>query len=63
MPDNDARAKGSSAGSATASPPSYAAATGTLHEEMAKDVGDDYDGPDIESLPPYDEMNPQAGPS
>lgn len=61
MPANDAKDEKFSAGSATDSPPSYAAATGTLHDEMVSPVGDDYDGPDMDSLPPYDGTNPQTG--
>jgi len=62
-PDNDTRGEGSSASLAIASPPSYAAATSILDKEISEPIGDNYDGPDIQSLPPYDEINPRAGPS
>jgi hypothetical protein len=63
-PQIDTRGESSSAGMATQSPPSYSIATGIPGEEIAKPyIGDDYDGPDIESLPPYDEINPRTGTS
>jgi len=58
----DATEKWSSTGMATPPSPSYSTATGLLDEEIARSyIRDDYDGPEIESLPPYDEINPQAG--
>ena len=41
--------------------PTHSTATGILDEEIARsDLRDDYDGPDIESLPPYDEIDPRT---
>jgi len=41
--------------------PTHSVATGILDDEIARSyIRDDYDGPEIESLPPYDEINPRA---
>lgn len=58
---NEKELEWSDAGMMTPPSPSYSTATGILDEEIARPyIRDDYDGPEIESLPPYDEINPSG---
>jgi len=60
-PPEDTTDQWSSTGMATPPSPTHSAVTGLLDDEIARAyIQDDYDGPEIESLPPYDEINPRA---
>jgi uncharacterized protein YjbI with pentapeptide repeats len=51
----------SSTGILTPPSPTQSTATGILDDEIARAyIRDDYDGPEIESLPPYDEIIPRT---
>ena len=57
---NEKEREWSDAGMATPPSPTFSAVTGILDEEIARTrLRDDYDGPDIDSLPPYDEIDAQ----
>lgn len=60
MAPNDSKEREwSDVGMATPPSPTRSVATGILDEEIARPyIRDDYEGPEIESLPPYDEINP-----
>jgi uncharacterized protein YjbI with pentapeptide repeats len=61
MSVNEKELEWSDAGMVTPPSPSHSTATGLLDEEIARQyIRDDYDGPEIESLPPYDEINPSS---
>lgn len=61
MSVNEKEPDWSDAGIATPPSPSYSTATGILDEEIARPyIRDDYDGPELDSLPPYDEINPAS---
>lgn len=58
MSVNEKDQEWSDAGMATPPSPSHSTTTGILDEEIARPyIRDDYDGPEIESLPPYDEID------
>jgi len=55
---NEKEREWSDAGMATPPSPTFSAVTGVLDEEIARThLRDDYDGPEIDSLPPYDEID------
>lgn len=57
----DATEQQSSTGMLTPPSPTHSTATGILDDEIARAyIRDDYDGPELDSLPPYDEIDPRG---